>query len=130
MFNPLSSPFEAFYADVAKRIEKTPPHLRNTLPYSTRSILDRKIVILELDYFTIAERKIAGSAQAWIYHEPGWFSEDWKIQNMSNETSTVEVISRTDRYRIYDLFNGVEVPSGTGEYFLKLSAKMLNAPHN
>lgn len=121
MFNPLSSPFDALYEEVAKRIEIKAENDSIVPPYGIKNLLDRKIVVLQLEYLTIKQRNQTGPIEAWVYCEPGYIYEDWKIQIAKNPESKPEPIKRDQRARIYKLLNGEEILSENGEYLLRLA---------
>lgn len=130
MFNLFSSPFEALYDRVAKRIEETPEHLRSDLSFGISYLEGRKVIVLHLDYLSPVDKEVINTVKTFVFHEPGFVYENWNIQLMSAKKQLFEPIPRADRYRIEDLLNGKEVPSGTEEYVLRLAQKRLNAARN
>lgn len=130
MFNPFSSPFEDLYERVTKRIHETPAELRRDLSFGVKYLKGKKVIVLHLDYLTPVDKSVINTVKTCVFHEPGYLYENWCIQLMSAEKNLFELIPRGDRYRIEDLLNGKEVPSGTDEYVLRLAQKRLNAAHN
>lgn len=123
MFNPLSSPFDALYEDVSNRLAKKAGNESAVPPYGIKNLLDRRIIVLQLEYLTKSQRNISGPIEAWVFCEPGYIYEDWKIQIAGDNDSKPESIRRDQRERIYKLLNGEEIPSESGEYTLRLSNK-------
>jgi hypothetical protein len=124
MFNPLSSPFDALYKEVADRVAKKTGNESSVPPYGIKNLLDRRIIVLQLEYLTKSQRNISGPIEAWLYCEPGYFYEVWKIQIAAEKDAKPESIRRDQRERIHKLLNGEEIPSENGEYFLRLSGAL------